>query len=487
MTAREMKNLPLISIAVPSFNQGRFIRETLQSLVDQQYPNLEVIIQDGGSTDGAVEIAREFAEREPHIFKLFVEKDTGHAQAVNRAFRRANGEILGYLNTDDTLYPGCLHRVAQEISPSRGRNVVFGRCLFTGEGSPYVGAEHPSKFTSHFDHLAIWKRGYNTIPQPATFWHRRVYERCGGFDENHNHGLDYLQWCKFSRDFVFHGVDELWATYRMHSASVSANKTEQDWLEIMTRYSRMHWGPWWHPLRWRCEISHWIHGQHRHERACHHARRAEQAWDRGQFAAAVWETIRTGHLSPRMAWHRLLQPVLADKTYSGLVFLLFQKTDDAASAFVGKYNDNWVGPVYRQTIEVPHPQTEIMLVLEHVPQPRRHHSSIEVVLLINGRAVAREKRSAGGQFGLKAIVDKSTNSGTVELELRTRPYFIPRLVSDAADDRKLAVLLLETIVRRYQPPRNGLRPLKETERAVRPRDAKVEHERPVRRGPGKRS
>ncbi len=112
-----MKSLPLISIAVPSYNQGRFIRDTLQSLVDQQYPNLEVIIQDGGSTDGAVEIAREYVETYPHIFQLFVEKDKGHAQASNRAFRRTNGEILGYLNTDDTLYPECLHRVAREINP----------------------------------------------------------------------------------------------------------------------------------------------------------------------------------------------------------------------------------------------------------------------------------------------------------------------------------------------------------------------------------
>ena len=127
-----MKSLPLISIAVPSFNQGRFIRETLQSLVDQEYPNLEVIIQDGGSTDGAAEVARTFVEKYPHVFQLYVEQDQGTANAVNRAFRRAHGEVLGYLNTDDTLYPGCLHRVAKELDPARDRYVVFGRCLFTG-------------------------------------------------------------------------------------------------------------------------------------------------------------------------------------------------------------------------------------------------------------------------------------------------------------------------------------------------------------------
>src|SRR5215470_5164449 len=85
--------LPRITVAVASFNQGRFIRETLQSLVDQAYPNLEVIIQDGGSTDGAVEIAQEFVERCPAVFQLHVERDTGHANALNRAFRRSTGHI----------------------------------------------------------------------------------------------------------------------------------------------------------------------------------------------------------------------------------------------------------------------------------------------------------------------------------------------------------------------------------------------------------
>src|SRR5215470_13672007 len=109
----EPRSWPRITIAVPSYNQGAFIRETLDSLVAQEYPNLEVIVQDGGSTDGAVEIAREFAARYPDVFQVDVRPDRGHAHAVNMAFARSTGEILGYLNTDDTLYPGCLARVAR--------------------------------------------------------------------------------------------------------------------------------------------------------------------------------------------------------------------------------------------------------------------------------------------------------------------------------------------------------------------------------------
>ena len=164
-----MKPLPKISIVVPSYNQAQYLAETLQSLVDQEYPALEVIIQEGVSNDDSVAIAEDFVRRYPSIFRLFVEKDSGQADALNRGFARASGEILAFLNSDDTYLPGILHRVAAEIDLARGRYVVMGRCLFTGEGSRYSGVEHPAEYQSHFEHLAIWKRGYNTVPQPSVF------------------------------------------------------------------------------------------------------------------------------------------------------------------------------------------------------------------------------------------------------------------------------------------------------------------------------
>ena len=90
---------PKISIVTPSFNQGRFLGETLQSLVDQAYPNLEVVIQDGGSNDGAIEIAQTFASKFPSIFRLFVEKDSGQADALNRGFARTTGATSGTVET----------------------------------------------------------------------------------------------------------------------------------------------------------------------------------------------------------------------------------------------------------------------------------------------------------------------------------------------------------------------------------------------------
>src|SRR5690606_23780136 len=116
-------------------------------------------IQDGGSTDDSISVAESFVQRRPDIFKLYIERDSGQSDALNRGFARVQGEILGFLNSDDTLFPGCLLRVAREIDPARNRYIVFGRCLFTGDGPRYVGVEHPAEYTSHFELLAIWKRG----------------------------------------------------------------------------------------------------------------------------------------------------------------------------------------------------------------------------------------------------------------------------------------------------------------------------------------
>ncbi len=242
-----MKQEPSISIVVPSFNQAQYLGETLQSLVDQEYPKLDVIIQEGGSNDGSIAVAEDFVRRYPTIFRLIVEKDSGQADALNRGFARANGEILGFLNSDDTLFPRILHRVAAEIDPDRDRFIVMGRCMFTGEGSRYVGIEHPAEYGSHFEQLAIWKRGFNTIPQPSVFWHRAVWERCGGLDVNEHHALDYDLFCRFSEHYRFHRVDELWSTYRMHDSSKSAQRTEAEVLNLSIKVSRKHWGSWLSP------------------------------------------------------------------------------------------------------------------------------------------------------------------------------------------------------------------------------------------------
>lgn len=426
--------LPLISIVVPSFNQAAYLGETLQSLVAQDYAPLEVIIQDGGSTDGSIELAQDFVRRYPALFRLFAEKDAGQADALNRGFARARGQILGFLNSDDTLLPGALHRVAAEIDPARGRYIVMGRCLFTGEGSRYVGVEHPAEYAGHFELLAIWKRGFNTIPQPSVFWHRSVWERCGGFDVKEQHALDYDLFCRFSRYYTFHRVDELWSTYRMHDASKSAQRTEAEVLELSIAVSRKHWGPWWSPLHWRCALSYWAYRRHLHEHARHHARRAEQALRERRPVRAALELVATAAYSPRMAWTRLVAGLVLRKA-PGLLSRALLRT-----AFAGRHADGWIGPVFREEVAVPDSARRVVVTLRHEPHVhalRRQH----VELYVNGVPADAMDMNEACTSALFGDVPEY-RGGKVLLEVQCRRFFVPRELGESDDARRLSAHLV---------------------------------------------
>ncbi|WP_155315362.1 glycosyltransferase family 2 protein [Desulfosarcina alkanivorans] len=428
-----MKPLPTISIVVPSFNQAQYLTETLQSIVDQDYPSLEVIIQDGGSTDGSIVIAENFVRRFPAIFQLFVEKDSGQADALNRGFVRASGEIMAFLNSDDTYFPRILHRVAVEIDAARGCHVIMGRCVFTGEGSRYVGIEHPAEYVSHFDLLAIWKRGYNTIPQPSVFWHRAVWERCGGLDVDEHHALDYDLFCRFSRHYSFHCVDEVFSTYRMHDNSKSSQRTEAEVLELSIKVSRKHWGTWLSPLRWRCEFSYWLHNRQLHERARHHARRAETAFTNRRYLAAAAQFSATLIASPRMARDRLFYGWLTAKGVR-----LFERLAVIDEGFSGRYADDWIGPIYREQISVLEDGKRVVVTATHYPQPT--HRKIKVQLFINGTLAESKRITEAADFSLSADVAPYRGQ-MISLELRTNSCFVPFDLFGGEDERKLSLRL----------------------------------------------
>src|SRR5262249_49631443 len=130
--------LPRIAVVTPSYNQGRFIGRTIDSVLAQDYPNLEHIVVDGMSSDDTPQIL----SRYPHL-PVIREPDSGQADAVNKGFRAATGDIFCFLNSDDVFYPGALHRVAAALDPVRGRHVVMGRCLFIDEEDRSTGLEHP--------------------------------------------------------------------------------------------------------------------------------------------------------------------------------------------------------------------------------------------------------------------------------------------------------------------------------------------------------
>jgi glycosyltransferase involved in cell wall biosynthesis len=429
---------PRISIVVPSFNQARYLDETLQSLAKQNYPNLEVIVQDGGSTDDSVRIASKYAQSYPHIFNIFVEKDHGQAHGLNLGFQKTTGTILGFLNSDDTLLDGCLERVAKEIDPEQGRFIVMGRCLFTGEGAPYVGVEHPCEFVDHFHQLAIWKRGINTVPQPSVFWHRAVWEKCGGLDESQSHVLDYELFCRFSKHFAFHKVDELWATYRIHESSKTFTRSEKEVLDLAVAASRIHWGPWWSFLRWRCEISFWLQNPENFEKARHFARLAEEAFAKKRFGTALKNAFATFRQSPKLTLNRLVRPFLLHRFFPLVECSLLRKQASWPNPAKG-YADGWIGPNFADTIDIPKGAKSLVLRMEFT-RPRPIKTKIH--FLIAGRIV--RKLTLQRSERLRVVLDVAPFAGKkVTLQIASSTSFTPSDYHDTSDHRILSLRILE--------------------------------------------
>lgn len=171
-----MDKLPRISIVTPSYNQARYLPETIESILKQDYPNLEYIIIDGGSTDGSVEVIKRY---ESHLAYWVSEKDSGQSEAINKGFRKSTGVLFNWINSDDVLFPGALHRIAQAYLRRPDAALILGdharaddrRGIFIVSGAPSRRA------LSH----AAWVM---PMGQQSTFIASQVFERVGGVRED---------------------------------------------------------------------------------------------------------------------------------------------------------------------------------------------------------------------------------------------------------------------------------------------------------------
>lgn len=230
---------PKISIVTPSYNQGQFLEETVQSVLDQGYPNLEYIIIDGGSTDNSVEILRNYTER---LAYWVSEPDRGQSHAINKGFQRATGDVLAWLCSDDLYLPDTLHTVGRFFFKHPDVDVVYGDVVEIDEGGGILRAVR----TPNFNRLALLARGIS-VPQPTTFFRRRVYKQVGGLDETLNWNMDYEYLLRIA--FGGHRIRRIAqpvAKFRLHSASktvTGAVREREHWKsmeQIQKRYLEQH-------------------------------------------------------------------------------------------------------------------------------------------------------------------------------------------------------------------------------------------------------
>jgi glycosyltransferase involved in cell wall biosynthesis len=218
--SRLLESPPLISIVSPSFNQGDFIERTIKSVLEQNYPELEYIIQDGESSDATREILERYR---PSLTYCDISKDKGQTNAINLGFSHATGEIMAYLNTDDILLPGALHYVARFFFNHPNVDVVYGHRVVIDEHDEEIGRW---LLPPHDNNVLLWA---DYIPQETLFWRRRVWEKVGGaVDESFRFAMDWdllLRFREAGAKFV--RLSRFLGAFRVHPHQKTSAQMEQ--------------------------------------------------------------------------------------------------------------------------------------------------------------------------------------------------------------------------------------------------------------------
>jgi glycosyltransferase involved in cell wall biosynthesis len=310
---------PLVSIVTPSYNQVQFLEKTMLSVLGQDYPRLEYLVADGGSTDGCVATIEKYASR---LAWWVSEKDRGQADAINKGLQRARGEIVAWLNSDDLYEPGAVSAAVAALQANPEAGMVYA------DAHSIDAAGRPFNLMRARQYDLVDLLSFNIICQPTVFMRREVLERAGFLDEAYHMLLDHQLWIRMVRQASVVYVPQRWAEARFHEgaknlaqapcfgqeayAVLAWAQTQPDLAELMVQHKRRIW-------------------------ASAHRFNARYVLDGGQSWTALKSYGRSFVLSPAIAlveWHRIFYAVLSllgfgrlRNLYARLAYRRFQRSN----------------------------------------------------------------------------------------------------------------------------------------------------------------
>jgi glycosyltransferase involved in cell wall biosynthesis len=227
---------PLLSIIVPTLNQSRFIGQTLASIVGQCWPRTEIIVIDGGSTDGTREVVQRFGNAVTHFVS---EHDRGQADAINKGFRLAKGDLLAWLNSDDYYLPAVIEKVAPLLGDGREPRLAYGGTVALNEAKGETKLWQASPFSRE----ALKTRAL--IYQPSAFWTRALWEKTGELNIEQHFTLDWDWFLRASEHCEFQQVNEPLSVYRFHEGHKTGSGNPKRAAEIcafVEKHAGAEWG-----------------------------------------------------------------------------------------------------------------------------------------------------------------------------------------------------------------------------------------------------
>ena len=221
--ALPVERLPKISVVIPSFNQAKFLPQTLDSVLSQGYPRLEIFVADGGSTNGSVAILANYASKHKDIFRYVSEPDDGQYHAVNKGIDATDGEIIAWINSDDVYLPGAFWKVVAFFHFNRCALVVYGRNRYTdAQLVPII--DYPVDWSPFLREQKRRMMHFCLPPQPSLFFRRIATALLGNLASPI---LDYELWLRWQQDIPFYFIDDYLSLSRLHSEAKTIKARNQ--------------------------------------------------------------------------------------------------------------------------------------------------------------------------------------------------------------------------------------------------------------------
>lgn len=226
------RNLPTLTVVTPAYNQAEFLRDTIESVLSQDYPNIEFVVLDDGSTDETPNILAEYGDR----FVWETHKNMGQTATINKGWSMTNGAIITWLNSDDTFYNSSSVREAIEYliaNPDVG--IVFGDSMYTEADGTELG---PTRPVVDFSYEKMVRTCENFISQPSAFIRREIVEKVGDLDSKYYYFMDWDFWLRAGIYYRIEHTDAIWSTYRLHADSKTVAQAKKAAPELEYMYEK---------------------------------------------------------------------------------------------------------------------------------------------------------------------------------------------------------------------------------------------------------
>lgn len=393
---------PKVSVITPSYNQGPFIRDTIESVLNQTYDNIEYIVMDGGSTDETVSILKEYGDR----IKWVSEKDKGQADAVNKGIAVAKGEIIGWLNSDDTYFPEAVEKAVNAFISHPGYDMIYGEGVYIDK----EGRVTDSYNTKMFDYDEFASDCF--ICQPTAFFTKEIVDKVGGLRTELQLCMDYELWMRIGKVGKILYIPERIATSRMYEENKTLSRRGEVYPECCREVKR-HYG--YVPHNWLVGYATYIAETH------------PQMKRRYYY---LFLFLRYNYAHPRYFFYLLKQyarlrkqakkpPVLSDP-----------------SEMKGKYADGWISKQYTIPLMCCGDENELEIKGRHLlpfPEP----------LVITVEALGKKKHFCvpeNGAFQLK-LRFASVRHGICPVTITTNQALIPSELGESNDTRTLSIII----------------------------------------------